>query len=71
MPPFEHQETGQNQPEIRFAPAVESKLSDAARESLARKQAQAGQPGVPGLTRGHKPTHVSGKQGKRERKVRW
>lgn len=76
MPPYEHHKTDQNaanqaQPEIRFAPSVESKLSDAAKASLARKQALAGQSGAPGRANGHKPTHASGKQGKRERKVRW
>lgn len=59
-----------NNPKIRFSRAVEAKLSDAAKESLARKQAQS-LPGGQSVAHGHKPTHSSGKQGPRERKVRW
>ncbi|NYE96099.1 hypothetical protein FHU41_002349 [Psychromicrobium silvestre] len=61
----------QNTPNIRFTPSVEAKLSDAAKESLARKQAQSNLSGGQAVARGHKPTHASGKQGPRERKVRW
>ncbi|WP_082057178.1 hypothetical protein [Psychromicrobium lacuslunae] len=60
----------QSNPTVRFSPSVEAKLSDAAKESLARKRTQAA-PGAQSIVHGHKPTQASGRQGNRERKVRW
>ncbi|WP_394940579.1 hypothetical protein [Psychromicrobium sp. YIM B11713] len=66
-----HPESDSKQlPAIHLSPSVEAKLSDAAKESLARQQARA-MPGGQSVAHGHKPTHASGKQGRRERKVRW
>ncbi|WP_285725665.1 hypothetical protein [Psychromicrobium xiongbiense] len=48
-----------------------SKLSAELRESLERKKAQAAQRGAPGVAAGPKAVQASGKQGKREKKVRW
>jgi hypothetical protein len=48
---------------------IKSRLTDAQKEMLASKSR--GGAGSQSVAHNHKPTHVSGKQGPTEKKVRW
>ena len=57
---------------VNIAPAAARRLSDEGlRRLAASKQAEANLPGWQSLGKGGKPNHANGKQGPRERKVRW
>ena len=51
------------------AKGIKSRLTDAQREMLASKSR--GGTSTQSVGHNHKPTHVSGKQGPTEKKVRW
>ena len=51
------------------AKGIKSRLTDAQKEMLASKSR--GGAGSQSVGHSHKPTHVSGKQGPAEKKVRW
>ena len=51
------------------AKGIKSRLTDAQKEMLASKSR--GGAGSQSVGHNHKPTHVSGKQGPAEKKVRW
>lgn len=51
------------------AKGIKSRLTDAQKEMLASKSR--GSAGSQSVGHNHKPTHVSGKQGPAEKKVRW
>lgn len=65
-------ETGLQAPDAEpagQAKGIKSRLSDAQKEMLASKSR--GGAGSQSVGHSHKPTHVSGKQGPAEKKVRW
>ena len=55
---------------INLAPAAEARLTGDGPDRPA-PPAEAGLPGWQSLGKDHKPTHANGKQGRREKKVRW
>jgi hypothetical protein len=59
-----------DQPVVHLSAEATERLAAARKESLARK-ADAGRQGPPPTGGGHKPEHASGRQGAREKKVRW
>ena len=60
------------EPHISLTPAAEARLSKAGQAPpAAAAEAEAGLPGWQSLGKGHKPTQSTGRQGPRERKVRW
>ncbi|MCU1573859.1 MAG: hypothetical protein JWO93_1941 [Micrococcaceae bacterium] len=60
-----------DQPVVHLSAEASERLADARKESLARKNDAGRQQGVPPSGGGHKPEHASGRQGGREKKVRW
>jgi hypothetical protein len=57
---------------VSLAPAAAAKLSaDASEKAAAAMAAENALPGWQSLGKDHKPTHANGKQGRREKKVRW
>ncbi len=55
-----------------IAPTAAAKLgADAAEKPVPGSQAENALPGWQSLGKDHKPTHINGKQGRREKKVRW
>lgn len=56
--------------EIHLAPSAEARLHDAG-QALPAGTAESALPGWQSLGKGHKPTQPTGRQGPRERKVRW
>ncbi|KPN18830.1 MULTISPECIES: hypothetical protein [Arthrobacter] len=58
--------------QVNIAPAAARRLSEEGMRRLAAAQQQeAGLPGWQSLGKGGKPNHANGRQGPRERKVRW
>ncbi|MCC3296009.1 hypothetical protein LJ756_15410 [Arthrobacter sp. zg-Y411] len=58
--------------EIHLAPSAEARLHDAGQAlPTAGGAAESALPGWQSLGKGHKPTQSTGRQGPRERKVRW
>ncbi len=58
--------------QVNIAPAAARRLSEEGLQRLAAaKQQEAGLPGWQSLGKGSKPSHANGRQGRRERKVRW
>lgn len=62
-------ETGADAQPAEQAKGIKSRLTDAQKEMLASKSR--GGAGSQSVGHNHKPTHVSGKQGPAEKKVRW
>ncbi|MET4093649.1 hypothetical protein [Arthrobacter sp. UYCu712] len=62
------QDANDNKP-AEQAKGIKSRLTDAQKEMLASKSR--GGAGSQSVGHNHKPTHVSGKQGPAEKKVRW
>ncbi|MEC5191252.1 MULTISPECIES: hypothetical protein [unclassified Arthrobacter] len=60
---------GQSQAGSEQAKGIKSRLTDAQKEMLASKSR--GGTASQSVGHSHKPTHVSGKQGPAEKKVRW
>ncbi|MET4061732.1 hypothetical protein ABIB35_003309 [Arthrobacter sp. UYP6] len=57
---------------VNIAPAAAAKLgAEAGDKSATGAAAENGLPGWQSLGKDHKPTHINGKQGRREKKVRW
>lgn len=57
---------------VNMAPSAAAKLGGEGPErSAAALAAESALPGWQSLGKDHKPTHVNGKQGRREKKVRW
>lgn len=57
---------------VNLAPAAAAKLSAEAQEkTMAAMAAENALPGWQSMGKDHKPTHAYGKQGRREKKVRW
>lgn len=58
--------------QVNIAPAAARRLSEEGLQRLAAaRQQEAGLPGWQSLGKGTKPSHANGRQGRRERKVRW
>ncbi|MFZ3454488.1 hypothetical protein [Arthrobacter sp. 7Tela_A1] len=58
--------------QVNIAPAAARRLSEEGLRRLASaKSAEANLPGWQSLGKGGKPNHANGRQGPRERKVRW
>ncbi|MER1996793.1 MAG: hypothetical protein ABTA24_09900 [Arthrobacter sp.] len=58
--------------QVNIAPAAARRLSEERLQRLAAaRQQEAGLPGWQSLGKGSKPSHANGRQGRRERKVRW
>ena len=58
--------------QVNIAPAAARRLSEEGLRRLAAAQQQeANLPGWQSLGKGSKPSHANGRQGRRERKVRW
>lgn len=58
--------------QINIAPAAARRLNEEGLRRLAAAQQTEGNlPGWQSLGKGGKPSHANGKQGRRERKVRW
>ncbi|MGY2744090.1 hypothetical protein ACQCSU_13155 [Pseudarthrobacter sp. O4] len=62
-------ETGADAKPAEEGKGIKSRLTDAQKEMLASKSR--GGAGSQSVGHSHKPTHVSGKQGPAEKKVRW
>lgn len=60
---------GKSQAKEDQGKGIKSRLTDAQKEMLASKSR--GGAGSQSVGHSHKPTHVSGKQGPTEKKVRW
>ena len=60
---------GKSQAKEGQGKGIKSRLTDAQKEMLASKSR--GGAGSQSVGHSHKPTHVSGKQGPTEKKVRW
>lgn len=60
---------GDGKTQAKQAKGIKSRLTDAQREMLESKSR--GGAGSQSVGHSHKPTHVSGKQGPAEKKVRW
>ena len=57
---------------VSLAPAAAAKLAaEASDKAAAAMAAENALPGWQSLGKDHKPTHANGKQGRREKKVRW
>mgnify|MGYP000021985550 CR=1 FL=1 len=57
---------------VNLAPAAAAKLgTEASEKAAAAAAAESALPGWQSLGKDHKPTHANGKQGRREKKVRW
>ena len=57
---------------VSLAPAAAAKLAaEASDKAAAAMAAENALPGWQSLGKDHKPTHTNGKQGRREKKVRW
>ncbi|MCC9197094.1 hypothetical protein QNO08_15755 [Arthrobacter sp. zg-Y820] len=57
---------------VNMAPAAAAKLTGESPERTAASlAAESALPGWQSLGKDHKPTHANGKQGRREKKVRW
>ena len=57
---------------VHLAPTAAAKLgSEASETAAAAAAAESALPGWQSLGKDHKPTHANGKQGRREKKVRW
>ncbi|HSO16506.1 MAG TPA: hypothetical protein VLS95_11175 [Arthrobacter sp.] len=63
------EEDGKPQAKEGQGKGIKSRLTDAQKEMLASKSR--GGAGSQSVGHSHKPTHVSGKQGPTEKKVRW
>ena len=58
--------------QVNIAPAAARRLSKEGLQRLAAaRQQEAGLPGWQSLGKASKPSHANGRQGPRERKVRW
>ncbi len=58
--------------QVNIAPAAARRLSEEGLQRLAAaRQQEVGLPGWQSLGKGSKPSHANGRQGRRERKVRW
>ena len=58
--------------QVNIAPAAARRLSAEGLQRLAAaRQQEAGLPGWQSLGKSNKPGHANGRQGRRERKVRW
>jgi len=58
--------------QVNIAPAAARRLSEEGQQRLAAaRQQEANLPGWQSLGKGGKPSHANGRQGRRERKVRW
>lgn len=58
--------------QVNIAPAAARRLSEEGLQRLAAaREKEAGLPGWQSLGKGNKPSHANGRQGRRERKVRW
>ncbi|MER2134058.1 MAG: hypothetical protein ABS910_05190 [Arthrobacter sp.] len=58
--------------QVNIAPAAARRLSEEGLQRLAAaRQQEANLPGWQSLGKGNKPSHANGRQGRRERKVRW
>lgn len=65
-------QSGETELQVNIAPAAARKLSEEGLQRLAAaRQQEAGLPGWQSLGKGSKPSHANGRQGRRERKVRW
>jgi hypothetical protein len=60
----------QTSPDNSDAKGIRAGLTEAQRAMLASKS-RGGDSGLQSVGKNHKPTHVSGKQGPAEKKVRW
>lgn len=56
---------------VNLAPAAAAKLGTESADKAGASAAEAALPGWQSLGKDHKPTHPVGKQGRREKKVRW
>lgn len=62
----------ETQLQVNIAPAAARRLSEEGLQRLAAaREQEANLPGWQSLGKGGKPNHATGRQGRRERKVRW